>query len=129
MSDPPDPALSAAGDIDAYLQELFLPWRMVGEALIVACANPSPEMREFAVRRYGPRSPIVVTAKRDITWSVERMFRDRLSHDATFHLVACTPDYSARRVVTRAPILFGASLVIAGVCGLVAASALTCTLL
>jgi hypothetical protein len=129
IADPPDPALSSPSDIDAYLQDLFLPWRMVGEATIVACANPSPEMREFAARRYGPLTRIVVTAKRDITWSVERLFRDVLSHDASFHLDERAPHYSARHVVTRGQMLLGASLVGAGAAGLIAAPALTGTLL
>ena len=96
IAEPPDATLCKASEIDLYLRHLFLPWRSVGGAAIIACADPSPEMRALARRLYGPRALLVVTAKFDIIWAVQRIFRETLGHDASYGLDERSPHLGRR---------------------------------
>jgi len=100
--EPPEENLYKTNEIDLYLRHLFFPWRSVGGAPVIACVDPSPGMRALAQRLYGPRALLAVTAKFDVIWTVQRIFRETLGHDATFRLDERAPRYSARRVTTRA---------------------------
>ena len=97
---PPDESLLEDGHLDLYLNRLFVPWRRVGEAPVIACADPSPEMRAFIGKLYGRSARMAVTAKFDVIWTVQRRFRERLTHEAVLALDESRPEYSARRVIT-----------------------------
>ena len=124
IADPPDESLIDPGAHDSYLGNLFLPWRKIGDAVIVACADPSPEMRGFVTRLYGAQTRIAITGKFDIIWTAQRLFRDRLSHDASLRLDEFAPEFSARRVVTKAQMLVGAAAGLAILAGFFASPAL-----
>lgn len=102
IADPPDPSLCREEDIDLYLRSLFLPWRRKGEAIVVACADPSSATRAAISDRYGPRALLAVTSKFDIVWTVQWLFYDRLAKDAAYALDERAPEISARQVMTRA---------------------------
>jgi hypothetical protein len=132
IADPPDESLIDPRERDSYLANLFLPWHKIGEALVVACADPSPELRRFVTRLYGAQTRIAITGKFDIIWTVQRLFRDRLSHDASLRLDERSPEFSARRVVTKAQILLGVAAGLAILAGFLVSPALaaaTCILL
>ena len=85
-AEPPDRALCDASHIDLYLGRLFLPWRLVGGVTVVACADPTEATRRIIAQLYGPQTRIAITGKFDIIWTAERMFRERLAHDAAFQI-------------------------------------------
>ena len=118
IAEPPDENLIDAAHLDLYLLRLFVPWRQVGGAMVVACADPSPELHRLAVRLYGPNVRIAVTGKFDIIWTAQRLFRDRLNHDAIFRLDERAPEFSARRVITTRQKFFAAGMVLAMAGGL-----------
>ena len=128
IAEPPDENLIDAAHLDLYLLRLFVPWRQVGGAMVVACADPSPELHRLAVRLYGPNVRIAVTGKFDIIWTAQRLFRTRLTHDAIFRLDERAPELSARRVATVPQKFFGASIVLMLLAGFLAAPALAATL-
>lgn len=102
IADPPNVSLCREEDIDLYLRSLFLPWRREGEAIVVACADPSSATHAAIRDRYGSRALIAVTSKFDIVWTVQRLFDHRLTKDATYALDERAPEISARQVMTRA---------------------------
>jgi hypothetical protein len=50
MADPVEAGLCQAEHIDLYLHRLFLPWRKMGAATIVACADPDAHTRQIIAR-------------------------------------------------------------------------------
>ena len=109
--DPPDADLSKKGDLDLYLRNLFIPWRRVGDGVVVACTDPGPGLVKLVTELYGPRTRIAVTSKFDVIHSVQRLFRDHLSHEAVFRLEERAPRFSARRVVARSQLVVAAVVI------------------
>ena len=128
IAEPPDPTLIDAAHLDLYIKRQFVPWRQVGGVTIIACVDPSPEFQRLAVRLYGLAVRIVVTSKFDIIWTTQRLFRDRMNHDAVFRLDERAPEFSARTVTTTRQKIFAAATVVAVLGGFVAAPTLAATL-
>ena len=95
----------------------------------MACADPSHELRGLLQRRYGPRVNLAITLRNDITSAVAHLFREKLSHDASYRLDERAPEYSARVVVTRRQQIVAAIFVAAVAAGSIAGPALTAALL
>ena len=95
---------------------------------MAACADPSPELARLIARLYGANSRLAVTGKFDIIWTAQRLFRDRLNHDATFRLDERSPEFSARRVATMPQKIFAAFVGFALAAGFLAAPQLAATL-
>jgi len=98
---PPDAELLDENDVDEYARELVIPWRREDGRLIIATARPGPQALLYARRRWGPDIRIVLTAKFDILWSMQKAFGDRHSSRAVFELAELDPIMSASTVVTR----------------------------
>jgi hypothetical protein len=128
IAEPPDPDLIDVAHLDLYLSRLFVPWRQVGGVKVIACADPSPEFQRLAARLYGANIRIVVTGKFDIIWTVQRLFRDCLNHDAMFRLDERSPEFSARQVTTTRQKLLAAIGALAVLGGLWAAPPLAAAL-
>jgi hypothetical protein len=103
-AEPPDAGLCEKEHADLYLRNLFVPWRRIGDAMVVACADPSPQLQRLIGQLYGPRTRIAVTSKFDVIRTVQRLFRDHLSHEAVFRLEERAPRFSARRIVAQSQI-------------------------
>jgi glycosyltransferase XagB len=125
IADPPDTSLCRVEDIDIYLQGLFLPWRQVGDAVIVACADPSTATRNAIRDRYGPRALLAVTSKFDVVWTVQSLFRDTLARDASLQLDQKSPEFSARQVLTRAQLWIAVAAALLVVAAFLSAPVLT----
>jgi cellulose synthase/poly-beta-1,6-N-acetylglucosamine synthase-like glycosyltransferase len=121
IHEPSDENLADPAHIDLYLARLFIPWRQMGEAIVIACADPSPELHRLVSRLYGANVRFAVTAKFDIIWTVQRLFRSGLNHDAVFRLHECAPEFSARRTATVPQKCFAGFLGFAAAAGLFAA--------
>lgn len=87
-----------------YTQRLALPWRMQGERLVVAIADPSEETFEWARQIWGPDVLFIGTSKYDILWTLQRNAEPQLTHQALTLLADNAPEHSARRVVTETQI-------------------------
>lgn len=100
IDEPPDDALLDPADHDDCARNLVLPWRRVNGRLQIATARPGPEVILFLRRKFGPVFDLVVTSKFDIVWSLQRVFREDLSHRAVYELAEIDPEMSAQRVIT-----------------------------
>ena len=79
--EPPDQALLQAGETDAYLARLTMPWRRRDGRLFVATAEPGPETVLFARGRWGDDIEFVVVSKSDLILAIQASFADALSYD------------------------------------------------
>ena len=107
----PDPTLLVAAEVETYTRKLIIPWRRRDGQIVIATANPGPDVVLFARKRWGPSIAFVVTSKFDILWAVQTAFADALSHRAVYELAELNPELSAREVFTPAQVVFGYALV------------------
>jgi glycosyltransferase XagB len=102
---PPEQALLNEAEVDDYMRELTMPWRMRGDRLVIATARPGPEAMLYIRRRFGRNVDLVVTAKFDILWSLQKCFGGSHSHRAVYELADTDPEMSAQTVFTRPQVL------------------------
>jgi cellulose synthase/poly-beta-1,6-N-acetylglucosamine synthase-like glycosyltransferase len=114
----PDVALLVEAEVDDYMRELTMPWRMRDGRLVIATARPGPEAMLYARRRFGTEIDIVVTAKFDILWAMQRAFSTSHSHRAVFELADTDPEMSAQIVFTRSQIVIAWALISVVLAGL-----------
>lgn len=69
--------------------------------MVVACAEPDPAARRAVTSLYGETAIVVRADTARLLAAAQRLFRARLSHDAVYRLHERTPQFSARRAVTR----------------------------
>jgi len=100
MNDPVDDALVDQDKLLEYTQHLYIPWKRVNGALLVATAEPGSEAMA-AIAAADPAVRFVVTSKFDIIWELQRVGERRFSHLALYRLAEKAPAHSARVVVTR----------------------------
>jgi glycosyltransferase XagB len=110
IRDAPDPALLNAADADTFARKLTIPWRRRDGHIVIATAEPGPEVVLFARERWGTAVEFVVASKFDVVWAVQTAFADTLSHHAVYDLAERNPELSARRVFTVGQIIFGYAL-------------------
>lgn len=96
-AEPPDPAVMSEDEAERYARELTLPWKRRNGRLVVATARPGPEAVLYARSRWGRDIDVVLTAKFDILWSLQRIFGDRHSQRAVHELAELDPEMSARK--------------------------------
>jgi cellulose synthase/poly-beta-1,6-N-acetylglucosamine synthase-like glycosyltransferase len=106
IRDAPDRALLVADEADTYARRLTMPWRLRGGRLVIATANPGPEVILFARERWGTDIEFVVASKFDVVWAVQTAFADTLSHRAVYQLAERNPELSAQQVFTPAQVIF-----------------------
>jgi cellulose synthase/poly-beta-1,6-N-acetylglucosamine synthase-like glycosyltransferase len=111
IADAPDPTLLVATEADTYARNLTIPWRRREGRLVIATAEPGPEIVLFARERWGSAIEFVVASKFDIVWAVQTAFADALSHSAVYELAERNPEMSAQQVFTPAQVIFGYALV------------------
>jgi len=99
-AEPPETDLLVEAEVDDYMRELVMPWRRVDGRLVVATARPGPEAVLYIRRRFGRDVSIVITAKFDILWSLQKAFASSHSHRAVYELAATDPQMSAQIVFT-----------------------------
>jgi glycosyltransferase XagB len=107
IRDAPDLALLDANEADSYARKLMIPWRRRNGQIIIATAEPGPDMILFARQRWGTAIGFVVASKFDIIWAVQTTFSDALSHRAVYELAEQTPEMSAQQVFTPGQVIFG----------------------
>jgi glycosyltransferase XagB len=86
--------------------------------LTVATSRPGPRTLLHIREVYGTGVTIVVASHFDVSWQLQRAFREKHSHEAVFALAELDPDMSAQNVVTPPQILVIYLLVSAFLLGL-----------
>ncbi|WP_371183165.1 glycosyltransferase family 2 protein [Xanthomonas sacchari] len=113
LKQPIDPALFRPEHLADYAQRLVLPWREEDGHLVLAVADPGPEIFAWARATYGEQVRFVGTSKFDIVWSLQQHADAQLTHDALNLLAEHAPEHSARQVITRAQSVFLVALTVA----------------
>lgn len=104
-AEPPHPALLDEDEVEHYARELTIPWKRRGHRLVIATARPGPDAILYARGKWGPDIELVLTAKFDILWSLQKAFGDRHSQRAVAELADLDPEMSARTVFTRSQLI------------------------
>ncbi|WP_429002949.1 glycosyltransferase family 2 protein [Xanthomonas sacchari] len=112
LKQPIDPALFQPERLADYAQRLVLPWREEDGHLVLAVADPGPEIFAWARATYGEQVRFVGTSKFDIVWSLQQHADAQLTHDALNLLAEHAPEHSARQVITRAQSVFLVALTV-----------------
>ncbi|TYD34394.1 glycosyltransferase family 2 protein [Xanthomonas sontii] len=112
LKQPIDPALFQPERLADYAQRLVLPWREEDGQLVLAVADPGPEIFAWARATYGEQVRFVGTSKFDIVWSLQQHADAQLTHDALNLLAEHAPEHSARQVITRAQSVFLVALTV-----------------
>jgi cellulose synthase/poly-beta-1,6-N-acetylglucosamine synthase-like glycosyltransferase len=120
-TEPPDSELLVEAEVDDYMRELVIPWRRRGGRLVVATARPGPEAMLYIRRRFGREVDLVITAKFDILWSLQKAFASSHSHRAVYELADTDPEMSAQIVFTRSQIVTAWAMLTALLAGLAVA--------
>ncbi|MET7142958.1 glycosyltransferase [Xanthomonas sp. PPL139] len=112
LKQPIDPALFQPERLADYAQRLVLPWREEDGQLVLAVADPGPEIFAWARATYGEQVRFVGTSKFDIVWSLQQHADAQLTHDALNLLAEHAPEHSARQVIARAQSAFLVALTV-----------------
>lgn len=81
MDEAPDASLLSSEDAKEFARHQTMPWRQKDGRLVIVTANPGPETITFARARWGKNIDFAVTAKFDILWTLQSMFREaQLKH-------------------------------------------------
>ena len=116
-SDPPEPEMADALPASACLANLIVPWRWIGDTLMIATTRP--DLLESHRRGLGPLAPelLPVLAPPDqIKAQISRLYGQELAARA----VECVPESESCRLF-GAPSGFRTALLIIALCGLTAA--------
>jgi glycosyltransferase XagB len=100
LKEPPESDLFNGDDMVRYTSLLFIPWRRKNGKVLIAVADPGPEMIAAVGERFGDEVDFVITSKFDIIWQVQRAGDARLTEEAIFSLADMRPEESARQVFT-----------------------------
>jgi cellulose synthase/poly-beta-1,6-N-acetylglucosamine synthase-like glycosyltransferase len=121
VRNPPELSLLNADDTETYTRRLTMPFASRDGRLVLATAEPGPDIVLFARERWGAAIDFVVASKFDITWSVQANFADALSHRAVYELADRDAELSAQTVLTPAQAVFGYLMLTAFLLGLAVA--------
>jgi cellulose synthase/poly-beta-1,6-N-acetylglucosamine synthase-like glycosyltransferase len=95
-TEPADPTLSNAVDLDFYIAHRCLPWRWIDRETVYVAADP--ERARVAIgEREGRACAVLVASSRDIDRALQGRFHIALNERARFDLSKKTPESSAHR--------------------------------
>jgi len=100
---PPPDDLPHEADRALYLRHGFIPWRRLGDGVIlIAARDPDDPALVPLLRRRFPLAAFAfaVTGKFDIIWTVQRFFDQALSEDAREALYKRNPALSAKTTIS-----------------------------
>lgn len=105
MKERPDDDLMRQFDPRTMNDWLTIPLGKANGVTTVATARPSPGTLLHVREKFGVNTDIVIASHFDISWSLQRAFREQHSHDAVFALAELDPEMSAQQVITPPQIL------------------------
>lgn len=125
MEHHPEEALFETEHIQDYLRHLVLPWRMQGDHVVLAVANPDQDTVDWAHDRYGDNVLFVGTGKFDIIWTLQEIGDEQLTDHALGALANLKPEQSARTVITKGQIVALCLMLLVVIIGMVLAPSKT----
>lgn len=125
----PDAMLFNPLHIQDYLSHLVLPWRMQDGYVVLATADPTQAMLDWAHGLYGDKVRFVGTGKFDIIWTLQEIGDEELTDRALAALANLKPEQSARTVITKSQIIALCLMVLVIIIGLVLAPTTTLMIL
>lgn len=105
MDERPDDALIQGFDPRTMNDRMTIPIGIKNGVTTVATARPGPATLLHVRENFGPKTNIVVASHFDISWSLQRAFREQHSHDAVFALAEIDPEMSAQQVISPPQVL------------------------
>ncbi len=105
MTDRPDDALIRSFDPRTMNDWMTIPIGETDGVTTVATARPGPATLLHVNEKFGTNVNLVIASHFDISWSLQRAFREQHSHDAVFALAEVDPEMSAQQVITPPQIL------------------------
>ncbi len=96
-----DRTLLNENDRPMYARELVLPINRNGGIIVVATADPSEKAFALIRARWGKNVKIVVTAKFDIFFTLQKVFANNYSHEVVTELYEKDSSKSAMKTFTR----------------------------
>lgn len=105
MEQPPDDALIRQFDPRTMNDRMTVPLAKADGVITVATARPGPATLLHVRETFGADTQIIIASHFDISWSLQRAFREQHSHDAVFALAELDPEMSAQNVITPPQIL------------------------
>ncbi|MBU2890261.1 glycosyltransferase family 2 protein [Celeribacter halophilus] len=105
MEHRPDDALIRKYDPRMMNDRMTVPIGESDGVLTIATARPGPETLLYVRKTYGVRVRMVIASHFDLSWSLQRAFREQHSHEAVFALAEIDPEMSAQQVITPPQIL------------------------
>lgn len=107
LADPPDTELVRERDVTMMTDALTIPFRRAADGrLIVATARPGSRTLLHIFENYPNDVEIVVASQLDISWALQKAFREEQLHQAVFGLADTDPVMSAKRVITPTQVVF-----------------------
>ncbi len=106
IDEPPDEGLLDENHYDAYLEQLFLPWRKEHGLTKVAVADLDGEIMVAAEQVIDGPIDFVVTSKFDIVWTLQKYGDAFFSEKSVHELRKRQPEYSASTVFTVPQLIF-----------------------
>jgi len=110
IKDPPDPDLMSLGETESYARKLMIPWKESDGQIIIATAEPGPDLILLARQRWGNAISFAVASKPDIVWAIQASLSDKMTHRAIYELAEQTLDMSAQQVFKPGQVVFGYSV-------------------
>lgn len=109
-----DPTVAHRFNPADLMRHLFCPTWGDEELLLVLAVDPEAEIIEELVHEHYPEADVVAMGgtERDVKKLVDRIFQERLSHNAVHELRANKPEESASQVFTEPQIIFFGMLTI-----------------
>jgi len=97
---PPDASLLSYDLLPEYIARRFVPVRLEGNTLTIACCNIDEDLRSWAQQIYPHQLVFALTPPRDIRLTIHRAFHEQISQHSLQHLAQQFPDLSAYQTIT-----------------------------
>ncbi|MFZ4762086.1 MAG: glycosyltransferase family 2 protein [Alphaproteobacteria bacterium] len=97
---PPDISLFKLDDMQEYVTNQVVPWKMENGRMLLATAYPGPDTLLYAMRRYGSSVGLAVASDVAVKNALQHLYGDEASHLAVHGLKEKDIDSSASTVLT-----------------------------
>ncbi len=100
LQEAPDVELLDANKIIQYLTIEAVPWRKIGDKIIIATPQITTEVEDWAANNFGDNYQFAFTTRRDIHRCLMYQFPSYFSKESIERLWRRTPSLSARTIIT-----------------------------
>ena len=101
LADPPQPTLLHESLAEEYLTMQAMPWKLDKDVMVIATAQMTAHMQQWATARYGEKRHFVITTPYDIRRALQKRFGTWYDHHSRMHLFELRPHQSARPMRTQ----------------------------